>query len=172
MLHNLLISRNLQKEQELAFADFRRSSPILSDFGRVFSHGFSYGIQTHQHRALGRTCGLEIENRPLILHSERCPKEPITTVHSTQTRYLAGTGSRKPRPAAAARHPESALPAPETPEIGPGLLAALVAMLVALEGDACHREARNCRPLASREIRAVLDPPVAHAPARSASEGP
>ena len=45
-------------------------------------------------------------------------------------------------------------------------------MLVALEGDACHREARNCRPLALKEIRVVLDPPVAEGPARSASEGP
>jgi len=44
VFHNLLISRKLQKERELPFADLRQFSPIFADFGRIFSHRFSHGI--------------------------------------------------------------------------------------------------------------------------------
>ena len=48
MFHNLLISRKLQKERELPFADFRQFSPIFADFGKILSHSFSHGIRSHQ----------------------------------------------------------------------------------------------------------------------------
>jgi hypothetical protein len=38
VLHNLLISRRLQKERELPFADYRQSSPILAYSCRISSH--------------------------------------------------------------------------------------------------------------------------------------
>ena len=48
MFHNLLIPRKLQEERELRFVDFRQFSPILADFGRIFSHRFSHGIQSRE----------------------------------------------------------------------------------------------------------------------------
>jgi hypothetical protein len=63
VLHNLLISRRLQKERELPFADFRQSSPIFAYFCRIFSHRFSHGIQDLQ-EFIGRLKKiLQTENR-------------------------------------------------------------------------------------------------------------
>jgi hypothetical protein len=71
------------------------------------------------------------------------------------------SGSRKPRPSPAARDHEATASTIEASKVRSNLLAALVAHLVSLEGDVGHREARNRRPLASKEIRVALDPLIA-----------
>ena len=81
------------------------------------------------------------------------------------------SGSRKPRPSPATRDHEATASTTEALKVRSNLLAALVAHLVSLEGDVGHREARNRRPLALKEIRVVLEPLVAEEPSRSAREG-
>ena len=48
MFHNLLISRKLQKERALPFADLKQLSPTFAHFGRIFSHRFSHRILAYK----------------------------------------------------------------------------------------------------------------------------
>ncbi len=85
MFHNPINSRKLQEERELPFADFTQFSAILADFGRIFSHRFSHGIQSHQKLARSGTRKPLIKKSTSLPHLESCYRRPVTSVFSVRT---------------------------------------------------------------------------------------